>query len=424
MISILVVNVGSTSLKFKLILFEPTDLRNPKETPAEGRLEGIGRPKSPYKITVGGKTESGETSLADYEQALRLVLDSLAAHDGSDAALNLAQLSAIGFKPVHAREVPLEAVEMTEDVLQRMAEYNSVVPAHNPPVIAAVRSFRKMLPDVPLIGLFEPAFHRHLEPRVFSESVPTEWLEQFGIRKYGFHGASHRYIAERTPEFLGVAAGELKIVSCHLGGSSSLCAIRNGQSVETTMSFSAQSGLPQGTRCGQIDPFIPIFLMKEKGWALDQVAEALAKKSGLLGMSGVSAEFREIQDAAKQGNVRAQRAIDVYVYQVQSAIAEMTVALEGFDTLVFTGGIGERGVEARSAICARLKHLGVELDAAKNALANGVEAAIHSASSRVCILVLPTNEELIIAREAAGRVARSRLTAPRNRMTNPSSPPE
>ncbi|MBI3735569.1 acetate/propionate family kinase [Candidatus Sumerlaeota bacterium] len=401
MIRVLVVNVGSTSLKFKLIVFDAKDLRTPAAVPAEGRLEGIGRPKSVYKMTIEGKIEQGETSLSNYDEALKKVLGALGAAGGE----GMTNLSAIGFKPVHARKVPLDAVEMDEDVLARMAEYNSVCPAHNPPVIAAVRSFRKMLPQVPCIGLFEPAFHKTLAPEVFTESVPTEWIAEFGIRKYGFHGASHRYIAERTPEYLGIPASELKIVSCHLGGSSSITAIRDGKSVETTMSFSAQSGVPQGTRCGNIDPFIPIFLMKEKGWSLDQTAEALAKKSGLLGMSGVSAEFREIEEAAKSGNSRAARAIEVYVYQVQCGIAQMTVALEGMDTLVFTGGIGERGIETRAKICSRLRHLGVELDTAKNAAANGIEAAIQSAHSRVRILVLPTNEELIIAREAAMIVA-------------------
>jgi len=401
MLKILVVNVGSTSLKFKLFLFDQADLKNPKLVAAEGRLEGIGRPKSVFKIRVGEKTDSGETAFANYEEALRGILDSLSAADLGAGLGNLAELSAIGFKPVHAREVPLELAEMDEDVLGRMAEYNSILPAHNPPVIAAVRSFRKMVPGVPLLGLFEPAFHKTLAPHVYTECVPLEWIEEFGIRKFGFHGASHRYIAGRTPEYLGIPASELKIVSCHLGGSSSITAIRDGKSVETTMSFSAQSGVPQGTRCGHIDPFIPIFLMKVHGWSLDQVQEALSKKSGLLGLSGVSAEFREIQEAANAGNDRAQRAIDVYVYQVQCAIAKMTVGLEGMDTLVFTGGIGERGVDVRKAICERLKHLGVELDEKKNAEAVGVEAQIQRDGAKVRVLVLPTDEELVIARDAA-----------------------
>ncbi len=397
MIRILVVNVGSTSLKFKLFVFDPANLEKASSIPAEGRLEGIGRPKSVYKISIGGAVEQGETSFANYDAALKKILDALAA----SGVEGLDRLSAIGFKPVHAREVPLELVEMDEDVLGRMAEYNSVCPAHNPPVIAAVRSFRAMLPDVPCVGLFEPAFHQTLPPEAYTESVPLEWIAEFGIRKYGFHGASHRYIAERAPAYLGIPASDLKIVSCHLGGSSSITAIRNGQSVETTMSFSAQSGVPQGTRCGHIDPFIPIFLMKEKGWSLEQTAEALAKKSGLLGLSGVSAEFREIEQAAKEGNDRARRAIEVYIYQVQCEIARMTIALGGINTLIFTGGIGERGADTRAAIVSRLRHLGVSMDEEKNAGAIGVESEIQSSNSRVRILVLPTDEEWIIARDAA-----------------------
>lgn len=397
MLSILVVNVGSTSLKFKLFAFAPPEVDAPSGSLAEGRLEGIGRPASMFKIKVGDRVDSGATSLPDYESALARVLEALRERGGQ----GIDRLSAIGFKPVHARDVPTSLAEMSEDVLGRMAEYNSICPAHNPPVIAAVRSFRKLLPDVPLLGLFEPAFHSTIPERAFTESVPAEWAAEFGIRKYGFHGASHRYIAGRAPEFFGVAADGLKLVSCHLGGSSSITAIRDGKSVETTMAFSPQSGLPQGTRCGTIDPFIPIFLMKEKGWSLEQTAEALSKKSGLLGLSGVSAEFREIQAAADAGDARARRAIDIFVYQAQCEIARMTVPLGGMNALVFTGGIGERGAATRSAICAGLAHLGVWLDAAKNEATVGVEGDIQSADSTVRVAVLPTDEELVIARDAA-----------------------
>lgn len=405
MITLLVVNVGSTSLKFKVITFEKADLDAPLGVPSSGRLEGIGQKSSRYRITTPEGTREGETPLADYEAALKLILESLhkspPAKGARSQAGALDAISAVCFKPVHARDVPTGITLMDEGVLRHMEEFNAVAPVHNPPVIAAVRSFRKLLPDTPMLGLFEPAFHTHIAPHIATLAIPWEWTQNMRIRKYGFHGASHRYIAERTPEFVGLPPSELKIVSCHLGGSSSLAAIRRGRSVDTTMVFSPQSGLPQGTRCGDIDPFIMIYLMKEKGWTLDRVTEALSKQSGLLGISGVSAEFREIEAAAKDGNERAKLAIKVFAHQVQCGIAEMTIALEGMNTLVFTGGIGERSASFRADVCKGLKHLGVEIDRKRNAAAIGVDASIEAAGSQVGVLVLPTDEELVIAREAA-----------------------
>lgn len=391
---LLAVNVGSTSLKFKLLEFDAADLRAPRASLASGRLEGVGRPVSRFRIDAGGRVEEGETSLPGYDAALRMSLDAL-------ERAGTARPDAICFKPVHARDVPLEAVEMDEDVLGRMEEYAAVAPAHNPPVVAAVRAFRSMLPGVPLIGLFEPAFHRTIAPEVFTQSVPLAWIEEFGIRKYGFHGASHWYIAERTPAFLGVPAEGLRVVSCHLGGSSSLCAILGGRSVDTTMSFSPQSGLPQGARCGDIDPFSILHLMKDRGWSADRVADALMKDSGLKGLSGVSAEFREIQDAADAGDARAALAIRIFERQVQCEIARMSVATGGIDAIVFTGGIGERGARVRARVCEGIAHLGVRLDPEANARAIGVEAAIQAPESAVRVLVLPTDEEAIVARESA-----------------------
>lgn len=401
MLRLLVLNVGSTSLKFKLLEFHEDDLEHPPDAPAQGRLEAIGRPSARYRIDVGSKTSEGETELATHEQALALVLEKLGDAGSADAKSGLGALSAICFKPVHARDAPIGPVEMDEDVLARMEEFSSIAPMHNPPVIAAVRALKRLAPSTPLIGLFEPTFHAGLEPKVYTQSVPAEWLHEYGIRKYGFHGASHAYVAERAPQFLGVAASELKIVSCHLGGSSSLTAIRKGKSVETTMSFSPQSGLPQGTRCGSIDPFIALYLIEKKGWRADRVAHALTAESGLLGLSGVSGEFREIEAAAEGGNERARGAIEVFAYQIQREIAALTVALEGLNTLVFTGGIGERGASFRARVVAGLSHLGLELDAEANAAAIEVEACIQSPGSKVRIVVLPTDEELVVAREAA-----------------------
>lgn len=396
MLAILVVNVGSTSLKFKLIAFEPPDLQSPRATLAEGRIEGIGQDESPYKITASGRTTQAKARLPGYDDALNLLLATLDA-DGS----GLAAINAICFKPVHARDVPLEIVEMDEDILGRMAEFNALAPSHNPPVIAAVRSFRAIAPTRPLLGLFEPAFHSTIPAHAYTESVPLKWLEDFGIRKYGFHGASHRHIAERAPVVLGRPSKGLRIVSCHLGGSSSITAILDGKSLDTTMAFSPQSGLPQGTRCGSIDPFIPFFLIQSKGWSAEQVARSLGKESGLLGLSGVSAEYRDIEAAAREGNLRAARTLEIFAYQIQGSIARMTAPLRGIDALVFTGGIGERGASLRAAVCSGLGYLGLELDPQKNSACSGSESALQTATSPAAILVIPANEELVLAREAA-----------------------
>jgi len=407
LLSILVVNVGSTSLKFKLLAFEPAELARPNGVPAEGRIEGIGRPVSRTRIKVGADVREEERGVADYAAALDHVLRALDLSGGSPGGgVASRRLSAVCFKPVHACPLPVGVVEMDEATLAAMEAMNSVAPAHNPPVIAAVRAFRALLPATPLLGLFEPDFHRTLPPEAWLESVPLAWVEAYGVRKYGFHGASHRYIAERAPDVLGVPAEGLKLISCHLGGSSSVAAVLGGRSRDTSMSFSPQSGLPQGARCGQIDPFIALYLIQARGLSVEEVAGTLARRSGLLGLSGVSAEFREIEAAAMRGEPDAERAISVFVYQVQGEIARMTVPLQGLEALVFTGGIGEQSPGFRRRVCDGLAHLGVRLDAGRNQAAVGCEAEISRSGSAVRVLTLPTDEELILGREAAGWLMR------------------
>ncbi len=247
------------------------------------------------------------------------------------------------------------------------------------------------------MAAFETGFHLTNPDRIRHYAVPLEWADKFHVQRWGFHGASHRYIAQRVPQLLG--RSDLRIISCHLGGSSSLCAIRNGQSVATTMGMSPQSGLPQNNRAGEFDPYAIPLLMRKLGKSLDEVLETLASECGLLGLSGISGDMRDLEEAAAQGNSQAQLALDVYTTEIRRYLGGLLVEMNGADVIVFTGGIGENGVQTRRAVCQDLDQLGIVLDDAKNAAARG-EASIHAEGSRVQIWIAPTNEELVVARQA------------------------
>jgi acetate kinase len=273
-----------------------------------------------------------------------------------------------------------------------------VAPAHNPPYIAAMRLFMEKLPDIPLVAAFETDFHQTIPAQNRYFAVPLEWADDWLIRRYGFHGASHRYIATRTAELLG--RNDLRIISCHLGGSSSLCAVRNGKSMATSMGYSAQSGLPQNNRVGDIDPFVLPTLVQKTGKTLEEVLDILANKCGLLGLSGVSTDLRDIAEAADKCNARAKLALDVYVASIRHYLGAYLVELGGADVIVFTGGIGENRASIRTAVLGNLEEFGILLDEKANESARG-EAKVSAAESRVQVWVMPTNEELIVARLAA-----------------------
>jgi acetate kinase len=262
-----------------------------------------------------------------------------------------------------------------------------------------------------MVALFEPAFHSTVPRKAYVYAVPPDWETDQGIRRYGFHGASHRYISERAPEFLGIPEKDrasFRLISCHLGGSSSLCAIVGGKSVDTTMGYSPQSGLPQSSRCDTLDPFAVLYMMKEKVWAPHIMGKFLCQKAGLLGLSGISGDMRDLREAAKKGKERAKLAIDVFVYQVRKQIGAMAVAAGGVDAIALTGGIGERGVETRAGILEGLEFLGVKFSPRKNAGCVGEEGVISLKESKVTVAVIPTNEEIIVAREAAKVIEKER----------------
>jgi acetate kinase len=278
-----------------------------------------------------------------------------------------------------------------------MEEMNGVAPAHNPPYIRAMRQLSEQFPEIPLVAAFETGFHATIPDRRRYYAIPRKWADEFHVQRWGFHGASHRYIAQRTAQLLG--GNNLRIVSCHLGGSSSLCAIRNGQSVGTSMGMSPQSGVPQNNRVGDFDPFALPWLMQQTGLDLEQLLQQLASQSGLLGLSGVSGDIRDLEAAADQSNDDAKLALDLYTGEVRRHLGGLLVELGGTDVIVFTGGIGENGAAIRAAVCDNLTELGIELDPAANTSAAG-ECEISAAASRARVWVIPTNEELIVARQA------------------------
>jgi acetate kinase len=386
---ILVANLGSTSFKYRL--FDMADER----VLARGGVERIGSAKSrSYAQTERGSREQ-EGTVPDHAAAVEACLQ-LLAHPQIGVLADPAELTAIGFKAVHAHGLT-GVYRVDAAVLAAMAAYNDVAPAHNPPYVRAMRLLAEKLPHIPLVAAFETGFHESIPTAQRRYAVPLEWEQQHGIKRWGFHGASHHYIAKRTAELLDQPAA--RIISCHLGGSSSLCAIENGCSRANSMGMSPQTGLPQNNRVGDFDVFALPALMRATGKTLDQILDDLANRSGLLGLSGgISNDLRDLEEKAKTGNSAAQEAIDVFVASVRHYLGAYLLLLNGAEAIVFTGGIGENSATIRAAVCAKLDWFGVLLDPVRNRDARG-ECPIHSHSSRVQICIMPTNEELIVARQ-------------------------
>lgn len=385
---ILVANLGSTSFKYRLF-----DMSNEQQL-ARGGVERIGSVESQCVVEIGDHREEIVTTIPDHALAVRQCLDQLTDPETGCLA-NAAEVAAIGFKAVHGGRLSgLQRVN--DEVLEAMAEMNHVAPAHNPPYIAAMRLLAERLPEIPMVAAFETGFHQTIPDRNRHYAIPKQWSDEFQIKRFGFHGASHRYIASRMAEITG--RSDLRIISCHLGGSSSLCAIRDGASVATTMGLSPQTGLPQNNRVGDFDPFALPLIMERTGQSLDETLNALACQSGLLGLSQLSGDIRDLEQAAAEGNEDAQLALQVYVGEIRRHLGGLLVELGGVDLLVFTGGIGENGMHVRSQVCDGLAELGIELDETRNQDVHG-ETQLQSPASKAQIWVVPTNEELIVARQ-------------------------
>ena len=385
---ILVCNVGSTSLKYKLFDMPAAEVL------AEGKTERVGRGDAifSYRNRRNGFAEKLEgISVPGYAEGIRLFLRYLLGEE-SGALKSMDELEAVGFKTVLAKGY-YGVHELTEEVLAAMEAYVPVAPAHNPPYIEAIRVFRSLLPDKRMVGCFETAFHTSIPLARRLYALPYEWYERYGICRLGYHGASHGYIARQ----IRARAGErFRLISCHMGGSGSICAIEDGKSVDTSFGFSLQTGIPHANRAGDLDAYVIPFLLSQ-GLSMDEILEGIGKKGGLLGISGLSNDLRDIEAAAREGNARAALAIDAFCEAVIRYIGAFTAELGGMDYLVFTGGIGENSALVREKVCSRLACLGVQFDAAANRGLQG-ERTISAPGSPVTVLVLPTNEELGIAR--------------------------
>lgn len=386
---ILVANLGSTSFKYQLI-----DMDGERQL-ARGSIDRIGSPESRCTAIVGTRKLERTACVPDHGEAVRQCLAQLT--DPEFGCLrDVGEVSAIGFKAVLGGRV--DGVQrVTPEVLSAMEEAASIAPAHNPPYIKAMRELAERFPQIPLVAAFETDFHRTIPDYNRYYAVPYEWAEKGLIRRWGYHGASHRYIATRTAELLG--CDDLRIISCHLGGSSSVCAIRNGRSVANSFGMSAQTGLPHNNRVGEFDPFALPVVMKLTGKSLEEVLGMLASQSGLLGLSGTSGDVRDLYAAADAGNDRARLALEVFAASVRHYLGAYLVELGGADVIVFTGGIGENQPRFRAAVLRNLAELGILLDPEANAQARG-ECRISAPESRIQVWVVPTNEELVVARLA------------------------
>ena len=392
---ILICNVGSTSLKYQLF-----DLSQGERVLASGGAERVGADVSRFyaRNRLTGDEISEQSAFPTHREAIERMLMQLL--DGILAGLD--ELSCVAFKVVHARGV--SGVQyLTEDVLAKMAAFNSVAPAHNPPYIAAIRQFRSLLPNTPLIGAFETGFHQTIPPEASLYAIPIEISRKYDIHRYGFHGASHEFMSTWVAD--AMERDDLKIVSCHLGGSGSICAVQNGISIDTSMGLSLQCGIMNNNRCGDIDPYIIFSLAEEAGMTLAEIKDMLQTKSGFYGMSGgISNDLRDIEQAADDGNDDAANAIAAYAYSIKKYIGSYAAAMGGLDAIVFGGGIGRNSPTVRALSLSGLGFLGIELDGEKNRHAFGGRD-ISMPDSPVRIFVLDTDEEIIVARKAAALLA-------------------
>ena len=388
--NILICNVGSTSLKYQLF-----DMDADEKVLCAGGAERVGAEKSLFyhKNNLTGDAVNQEVVFPTHREAICAMLEQLLC----GCIQSLSEISCVGFKVVHAKGVT-GVQHMTEEVLRAMADFNSVAPAHNPPYIAAIRQFKNLMPDTPMIGSFETAFHSNMPPEAYLYSIPLELSKKHAIRRYGFHGASLEYLSTWTAEKMD--RKDLKLVCCHLGGSGSLCAVKNGISIDTTMGMGLQCGVLQNNRIGDIDPYIIFHLVEECGMELGDVKKMLQSKSGLLGLSGgVSNDLRDIQEAAKNGNEDCQNALKAYAYGIKKYIGAYAAAMGGLDGIVFGGGIGRKSDIIRSMSLEGLEFLGVQLDLDKNIDPCGGDD-ISANDSKVRIFVVDTNEEIVVARKA------------------------
>ncbi len=388
---VLVINCGSSSIKYQL--FSMT-----KETVlAKGLVEKIGEPTGALHHEANGEKTKVERKIADHAKGLALIIETLVAPERG-VIKEISEIKAVGHRVVHGGEEFLESTLVTDEVIDAIKRFSDLAPLHNPPNLTGILAARSVLPDVPHVAVFDTAFHQTMPREAFTYALPYELYEEYRVRRYGFHGTSHRYVTMRAAEMLGKPRGETNVITCHLGNGCSITAVRGGKSVDTSMGFTPLEGVVMGTRSGDIDPAITFFLAG-KGMSLDEINNTYNKKSGLLGLSGVSNDMREVRAASENGTDRAKLATEVFAYRVRKYIGAYKAALGRVDAVVFTGGVGENAMFMREMITKDLAALGIEIDAAKNARIRAVEADVSTPASPTRILVIPTDEEKMIARD-------------------------
>ena len=390
---ILVINCGSSSLKYQLI-----DMAT-EESLAQGLVERIAIEGSVLTQKVEGKDKYiVKQPMKDHKDAIKMVLEALVDSENGVIA-SMEEISAVGHRVVHGGEKYSESVLINDEVMAYMEECVKLAPLHNPPNIIGINACKELMPNTPMVAVFDTAFHQTMPEEAFIYALPYELYEKHAIRKYGFHGTSHKFVSQQVAEVMGRDIKDLKIITCHLGNGASLCAVKNGVSVETSMGFTPLEGIAMGTRCGSIDPAIVTYLIKELNYSVEDANNLLNKESGVLGISGISSDFRDIEDAAfKQNNHRANLALDIFHYKVRSQIGAYAAIMGGVDAIVFTAGVGENGPETREACLKGLEFLGVEVDPERNAV-RGKVREISKENCKVKAFVIPTNEELMIARD-------------------------
>ncbi len=390
---ILVLNCGSSSIKYQLFNIEN------EEVLAKGVIEKIGLKESIIK----NKRNDGDVvklneNIADHQEGIKKVLDILVSKDhGSLSSLD--EIGAVGHRVVHGGEAFNSSVSITDEVIDKMEECIDLAPLHNPPNLTGINSIKTLLPDVPQCGVFDTAFHQTMPQYAFMYALPYEMYEKHDVRRYGFHGTSHRFVSKRAAEIAGMDYNNCKIITCHLGNGASIAAIKNGKSVDTSMGLTPVEGLMMGTRGGDLDLGALFYIMKKEGLDIDGANALINKKSGVLGISGISSDMREVEEAEAAGNERAKLALDMYHYRVKKYIGAYAAAMGGVDIIVLTGGIGENGPETREEILRDFEFLGLELDVEANAKKRGQEVIISKKGSKVKAMVVPTDEELVIAQD-------------------------
>lgn len=389
---VLVVNCGSSSIKYQL--FNMTD----ESVLAKGLVERIGLEGSVLTHQPAGKDKVVMSAdIKNHSIGIKMVLEALT-HPEHGVIKSMKEISAIGHRVVHGGEKFAGSVLITPEVMAALDECIEMAPLHNPPNILGINACSELMPGTPQAGVFDTAFHQTMPKHAFLYGLPYEAYEKYGLRRYGFHGTSHRFVSQQAADMMGQPITKLKIITCHLGNGSSLAAVEYGKSVDTSMGFTPLEGLVMGTRCGEIDPAIIPYLMKKESMSPDQIDNYLNKKSGVLGVSGVSSDFRDIEEAAKEGNERAQMALDIFAYKVRKYIGGYVAAMGGVDAVVFTAGLGENSISMRAKICEGLEYLGTAIDSERNNV-RGKAKEISVEGAKVKIFVIPTNEELVIARD-------------------------